>query len=130
MELYSGTWWSTKYTAAFSRGNVWVSLKSGNQSETYHSDAKIKYLGMYRLRQEETISIAISPQGAESKEFVTPPAKVQGKTAPSGKGELTFKIEKQQGDTIEGTYTLSNPFDKGGFKLQKGPDHVEQCAIM
>jgi len=55
---------------------------------------------------------------------------VKGKATPSGKGELKFQIEKREGDKIEGSYTLSHPADTGKFKLQKGPDHVEQCAIM
>ena len=132
MELFSGTWWSTKYTAAFSRGNVWVSLHPEEHKESYQADAKIKYLGMYRLRQEEQIPITITPTStvAEAKEFVTPPSSVKGNITPSGTGVLTFTIVKRAGNKIEGTYMLSNPLDTGKFKLEKGPNHVEQCAVM
>ena len=33
METYSGKWYSTKYTAAFSRGNVWVDLPVEQKDE-------------------------------------------------------------------------------------------------
>lgn len=132
MELFSGTWKSTKYTQAFSRGNVWISLYPADHKETYVTEGKIKYLGMYRLSQEESMFITVKPdsQKAESKDFETPEIKVAKQLAPSGKGDMSFQIKKRAGDTIEGEYRLSYPEDHGTFKLKKGPNNIEQCAVM
>jgi len=45
-------------------------------------------------------------------------------------GKLTFKIESIEGDTIKGTYALSNPRDIGLFTVEKGDNHARNCIVM
>jgi len=128
------------------RGNVTVNLPAIIESK-YTTEATIAYRGMYRLGSVERIPITVSAEGtAESKDFVTPPVALgavpgtalgQPVEAPSGTGQLTFKILKQstghvsvQGPLeIEGSYSLSNPVDEGVFQLKRGPAPPEQCDI-
>lgn len=143
MVQYHGTWYSTVYPYVMCRGNVTVNLPAVIESK-YTTEATIAYRGMYRLGSVERIPITVSAEGtAESKDFVTPSVAVPGTAlgqpveAPSGVGQLTFKILRQstghvsvQGPLeIEGSYSLSNPVDEGVFQLKRGSAPPEQCDI-
>lgn len=125
---YTGTFWSTKYTKALSRGNVYVQLPDDISSITVQ--AQIQYKGLYRLNSVEKVDIALSDDKTSAvSEFETKPTKVHGVDAPHGKGKLEFKIETRDDTHIRGSYTLSNPEDTGKFELEKGLDHGGQCVI-
>jgi hypothetical protein len=146
MQEYSGKWSSGKYSALFSRGNVTVHLPE-KMDQKVVVQAKIKYLGMYRLGQEETIPIMIDGKDEIESQFITPTDAVKQamkhnqetekkKVSPDMlskekvEGLLTFKVLKRKDDEISGSYTLSQPEDQGTFELKKGPNHGENCIIM
>ncbi len=130
LEQYSGKFWSTRYTAGLSRGNVWVELRP-EAKEAYVADAKIKYLGMFRLGSKVDVKVNVLPDNkATSEKFETPNMSLRGRTVSRTEGTLTFQVESRTADTIKGTYSLDEPRDYGKFELKKGPDNVEQCLLM
>lgn len=157
---FTGKFWSTKYTKAVGRGNVYVQLpdsvlvapvatsvaeekketvtekssvteKHDIQGGPIQVEAQIQYKGLYRLNSVEKVVIQLTEDGQSAiSEFETKPATVQGHEAPHGKGILEFKVEKREGDKISGSYKLSHPVDVGQFELEKGMTHGEQCLVM
>lgn len=131
-ETYSGTWWSTEYLPIFSKGNVWVDLKDYSYDKPYTVEAKIKYTGMYRAQQEETLSLTVRPSqdSAETKSFVTPETSIDSHHVSRTEGKLNFHITERSKDEVKGIYTLSQPKDKGEFHLKKGTNHINNCCVM
>ncbi len=129
---YSGTWHSQKWTALVSRGDVWIDLpKEFKDDETYHLTAKLKYLGIYRLREVQNIPVVLSGKKALANDHVTPERKgPDGQTLPNGVGTLEFMIERHQNDVLSGKYKLSNPEDFGEFEIKKGSSNVRNCLLM
>lgn len=129
---YTGRFWSSKYTKALSRGNVYVQLPDAvDPAVPVEVEAQIQYKGLYRLNKVERFPIVMRDQNAaEVKEFTTPPTQVQGHDAPHGKGVLTFQVEQRQGQKLRGKYTLTHPKDEGHFELDPGMTHGENCVLM
>ena len=137
LQTYSGTWTSEKYTGGISRGNVWVDLPKNvtshieNDSERYAVEAKIQYMGMYRLRQEEKLQVIFAGKRSIVPEIITPVIHgPDGKALPSGKGQLEFTVSRVMDKKIQGTYHLSHPEDHGTFEIEPGSNHVRNCCIM
>ena len=145
MEEYSGKWSSSKYSPAFSRGNVSIQLPK-DLNTTMKVQAKIKYLGIYRLGKQETIPILIDGKDEVESKFATPTDAIKSAMNKAGgekknlseadlskdqvEGLLAFKIVTRENDEISGTYKLSKPEDYGKFSLKKGPNHGEKCIVM
>jgi len=129
---YTGRFWSSKYTKALSRGNVYVQLPDAvDPAAPVNVEAQIQYKGLYRLNQVERFPVVMRDQNvADVQEFTTPPVQVQGHDAPHGKGILTFQVEQRQGTKMSGQYTLTHPADQGRFELDQGMAHGENCVLM
>ena len=93
--------------------------------------AKIKYLGLYRLRETQEIPVILSGKKAAVQDYKTPELKnSDGTPLPNGQGTLEFFIEKIQGDTISGNFRLSHPEDFGDFEIKKGSSNGKGCLVM
>lgn len=127
--MYTGTWHSTKYPSVLAHGQVRIRLKDMNiQHPTYTTSANLTYLGWYRKNQKVQLQVQVSADQKHQSEIETHQKDVaqysQRKAAqlpsPVVKGALEFEITQQHGDTIQGTYKLNQPPDKGVFYIKRG----------
>ena len=128
---HSGTWYSEMYSSAFCRGNVFVDLPDDFEAKWRSQDAqvnlvnaRIKYLGLYRLRQEENLQIAFS--GAKPTAGLTTP---KFEHINGGKGTLEFEVDKIENSVISGRYKLSHPADFGKFEIKPGENNCNDCCV-
>ena len=120
MPIWSGNWWSEQYLSFFAKGTVAVNLPddvtSLNNTEV---DIQMKYTGIYRNGAVEDLkSTATYNEGKIDM------------TVKYNQGLLSYSVSTI-GDSLEGKYSLTNPYDKGSVQLRKGAENTEGsgCVI-
>lgn len=125
---WSGKWWSTIYPRSISRGNIRLKhFPLDTKDALLTVKAEIEYLGMYRLRQKETVNVSFNPQqdtAAALEQF-----KAYDHENKEQAGQLHFTVVEKSHDRIKGTYTLTTPEDRGTFEIRRGEDFVDGCSI-
>lgn len=140
MEWFVGHWKSETWPVFIGHGAVRAQLPvlglADTEGQALH--AELKYYGLHRKNQEETFPLVMGKQGQAkgTQHYVTPAAEVQGRPAPSGQGQLLFKVETWGPEEVTGRYKLTHPKDVGVFQLKRAgsqrpafPDDHEACVI-
>jgi len=133
-ELFSGSWYSTKYAHFISHGKVWARIPQPLPDVPVEVDATLLYLGLYRLRREEKLKLSLCGKKATEENHVTPEIKdAQGTSLPHGVGRMTCTITQQGVNDkgkkyIKGEYFVDKPEDYGTFDMKEGD--VGKCLLM
>lgn len=124
---WSGKWSSTIYPRSLSRGNIRLKHLPLDTEETLLVKAEIEYLGMYRLRQKESVEVLFNPK--QDKTAAVDQFKAFDHDNKEQTGQLGFTVTEKNANQIKGTYTLTTPEDQGTFEIRPGEQFVDGCSI-
>lgn len=119
MVTWSGNWWSEQYSSFFVKGTVTVDLPENITSlNNTEINVDMKYTGIYRGGDVVNLkSTATYDNG------------IINISLNYNNGLLSFTLTLV-GNSLEGKYLLTNPYDKGSVQLKQGEQNNSSGCLI